>query len=503
MATPQERLANSLEVLKELQNDKGIAVIKSSQISRAHRERLVDNGFLKPVIKSWYISSRPDERDGDTTSWYTCFWSFAREYITDRFGNNWCLSPEQSLLIHAGSTIIPQQLLVRSPDAKNNIIQLLHGTSFIDAKLDIPDEENISSIDGINVVNLPLALVTATPGFYQKHSTDARTCLSIIKDASEIMTIILDKGMSTRAARLAGAFRNIGNDRIADQIINTMNSLGYNIKEEDPFAEQLPTILNPKETSPAANRIKLMWHNMRQTVIDNFPESKNTHRDLDAYLKSIDERYKEDAYHSLSIEGYNVTIDLIEKVKSGDWKPDTDPQAKQQKDAMAARGYFQCFNAVKESIKAIHEGKNSGLVVDQDHNDWYRELFAPSVAAGLVKPSDLAGYRSAQVYIRGSQHTPFTPNAVRDAMPTLFELLEQEENAAVRAILGHFIFVYIHPYMDGNGRIGRFLLNVMLFSGGYDWLVIPVEKRNQYMTSLEKASAIGDIEEFVKFLGRF
>ena len=50
------------------------------------------------------------------------------------------------------------------------------------------------------------------------------------------------------------------------------------------------------------------------------------------------------------------------------------------------------------------------------------------------------------------------------------------------------IFVFVHPYMDGNARMGRFLMNTMLASGGYPWTVIPVESRDEYMQSLEKAS---------------
>jgi len=61
-------------------------------------------------------------------------------------------------------------------------------------------------------------------------------------------------------------------------------------------------------------------------------------------------------------------------------------------------------------------------------------------------------------------------------MPVLFELLRNKAEASVRVVLGHFIFVYIHPYIDGNGRIGRFLMNTMLASGGYPWVVIPIEK---------------------------
>jgi Fic family protein len=85
-------------------------------------------------------------------------------------------------------------------------------------------------------------------------------------------------------------------------------------------------------------------------------------------------------------------------------------------------------------------------------------------------------------------------------MPTFFELLQQEKEPAVRVVLGHFVFVYIHPYFDGNGRVGRFLMNVMLASGGYPWAVIPLERRDDYMRVLKSASVRGDIKPFSKFL---
>lgn len=54
--------------------------------------------------------------------------------------------------------------------------------------------------------------------------------------------------------------------------------------------------------------------------------------------------------------------------------------------------------------------------------------------------------------------------------------------------------------MDGNGRIGRFLMNLMMAAGGYSWLVIPVDSREVYMATLEKASVEGDIIPFARFL---
>lgn len=74
------------------------------------------------------------------------------------------------------------------------------------------------------------------------------------------------------------------------------------------------------------------------------------------------------------------------------------------------------------------------------------ENFSPSVNAGIIKLADLVGYRKMPVYIRGSMHTSLNVQALRDAMPTLFELLEDDTSSAVRAFLGRFLVVYIHPY---------------------------------------------------------
>jgi Fic family protein len=86
-------------------------------------------------------------------------------------------------------------------------------------------------------------------------------------------------------------------------------------------------------------------------------------------------------------------------------------------------------------------------------------------------------------------------------MPTLFDLIETEGDPGVRAVLGHWLFGYIHPYPDGNGRMARFLMNAMLASGGYPWTVIRVEDRDDYLASLDSASVDGDIRPFARFIG--
>lgn len=279
-----------------------------------------------------------------------------------------------------------------------------------------------------------------------------------------------------------------------------MIAADYDVRESDPFDTKTEVDLSFKERSPYANRTRLMWNSMRAIIIGIFPEAPGLPENKNSYLKAVEEVYITDAYHSLSIEKYRVTPELIEKERSGQWNSEGNKGDRQQRDAMAARGYWQAFQIMEQSISKILDGANAGEVADEEHQDWYRELFGPSVFAGIIKAGDLSGYRTDQVYIGGSKHVPANATALRDTMPLLFQLLTTETEASVRAVLGHFIFVNIHPYMDGNGRMGRFLMNVMLSSGGYPWTVIPVERRTDYMSCLEAASVNDNIIPFAKFI---
>jgi fido (protein-threonine AMPylation protein) len=499
MPSPSEKLAESLEVLHGLQNAGGVA-IRARDLTRTHRERLIANGFLREVIKGWYIPTRPDETPGESTAWYAAFWPFAAVYLETRFGDDWSLSPEQSLSLHGGNWTVPTQLAVRSSRAGNDVTPLPHGTSLLDVRASLPSAVDRQQKEGLRIFSIESALIESSPTYFSRHAIDVRAALGTINDPSRILAKLLDGGHSTIAGRIAGAFRNNGRDDLADEIVKTMSSAGYEVRESDPFEDRPALVLATRETSPYVGRIKLLWQKMREPIIERFPKAPGLPRNTDAYMRGVDEIYATDAYHSLSIEGYRVTADLIQRVRSGTWNPDLNEQDREHRNAMAARGYFQAFKTVEQSIGEVLKGKNPGEVAREDHRAWYRELFAPSVTAGLLGPADLAGYRNGQVYIRKSMHVPLNRDAVLDAMPAFFDLLRNEGDPAVRVVLGHFLFVYIHPYMDGNGRMGRFLMNVMMAAGGYPWTVIPVAQRDAYMAALEKASITEDIRPFAEFL---
>lgn len=498
MAPPAAKLAESLEVLEALQKE-GRTAIRSSAITRTHRERLSEAGFLKEVMKGWYIASRPDEAVGESTAWYTSFWGFCAQYLSERFGEAWSLSPEQSLLIHAGNWTVPPQLLVRAPAAHNNITNLPHGTSIVDVRAEVG--EGVVR-DGLRLYSIEDALIGVKENFFTQNPTDARTILATIPDASALLAKLLEGGHTRAAGRLAGAFRNIGADKMANEILRTMKAALHDVRENCPFRDQIRLVGAVHAQSPYVHRIRLMWRAMREEVIARFPVALPPPNDIDTYLKSVDDIYVTDAYHSLSIEGYRVSRELIERVRLGTWNPEANQQDREQRNALAARGYWQAFQAVKESVRKVLEGAAPGEVADDDLGHWYRELFAPSVTAGLIGQANLAGYRNGPVYIRRSKHVPLNPEAVRDAMPAFFALLKEEEEAAARVVLGHFIFAYIHPYFDGNGRTARFLMNLMMAAAGHPWTVVRIDHRDAYMAALEVASVEGDIIPFAELIGK-
>jgi len=496
MATPNEKLASSLKILRNLQKGER-RVFQSQELGRTHRERLVRNGFLQEVMKGWLISSGPSARDGDTTPWYASFWEFCARYCAERFGEEWFLSPEQSLLLHAENTVIPTQVIVSSPKGMNNKITLLFGTSLYDLKQpQMPPAADLVMRDGLRLFAPAAVLIRVPESFFENNSIETQVVLASFRYPSELLRRLLDGGHTVVAGRLAGAFRRIGRAEAADEIVTTMKAAGYDVRESDPFAERVPAA----PVAPVVGRMRAMWEAMRGSVLAMLPPSPGLPENKEAFMKFVDDIYRADAYHSLSIEGFSVSDALIERVQAGDWDPEHHHDDRHSRDALAARGYWQAFQIVKQDVRNVIAGANPGHLVLTTHRDWYRELFQPCVAAGLIAPGALAGYRTDAVYLRTSRYVPPRWEAVRDAMPALFDLLEHEPEPAVRAVLGHWLFGFIHPYPDGNGRMARFLMNAMLASGGYPWTVVRVEDRTAYLAALDRASIDMDIGPFAAFL---
>jgi Fic family protein len=117
-----------------------------------------------------------------------------------------------------------------------------------------------------------------------------------------------------------------------------------------------------------------------------------------------------------------------------------------------------------------------------------------------IDDENAGAYRKGQVYITGSTYVP--PAAI-EVPPLVQELVTWINSAEAtdlhpieRAALAHFHLVHIHPFVDGNGRTARLLMNLILIREGYPPAVIRHERRPEYYDALDRAHE-GDTEPFV------
>lgn len=493
-----DSLARASEAARE-------SIVRSTDLRRTDRERLARGGYLQGIIKGWYLLTTPEADAGDSTAWFASYWSFVGCYLSDRFGSAYCLGAEASLELHLGSTTMPRQVTVITERGGQSVLELPHGVSLVtyqDAD-NLPGEDEVVTLhqDTVRAMSLAMALARLAPSYFERRPRDAEIALRMVPTAADLARVLVKGGYGAAAERVIGAYRFLDLPGMAGEIASEMRDAGHRLNPTNPFEPAYGASLPGLHvTSPHSARLRALWSAMREPVIEVFPPPPGLPPNPEDYLHRVEEQYDSDAYNSLSIEGYRVTPELIEQMRGGGEGMIDDAGERSRTAAMAVKGYARAFGLVKQGIGQILAGESPGLVVAEHLHGWYRALFSPNVDAGLLKEHDLIGYRRQPVYIKGSMHVPPPGEAIPDCMATFLDLLHKEDVPAVRAALGHFMFVYVHPYMDGNGRLARFLMNAMLASGGYPWTVIPLTRRTDYMASLEAASVRAEVVPFAQFL---
>lgn len=114
-------------------------------------------------------------------------------------------------------------------------------------------------------------------------------------------------------------------------------------------------------------------------------------------------------------------------------------------------------------------------------------------------------YRKSNVLIIGSKHIPVEHYLVNEKMVELVNWYNSNKDLKhpiELAVEFHFRYVYIHPFIDGNGRTARLLMNLILIRNGYPISVIRNEDRDEYMKALELASVDGNLDDFIKVVAK-
>lgn len=113
-------------------------------------------------------------------------------------------------------------------------------------------------------------------------------------------------------------------------------------------------------------------------------------------------------------------------------------------------------------------------------------------------------WRNFNVAISGARHVPPEAFLVPGQMDTFVHWHETDGagmHPVERAARTHADFVKIHPFMDGNGRTARLLMNLDLMRAGFPAIVLPVERRLEYYEALDTALVAGDYSPFLEMLG--
>ncbi|MBC7533159.1 MAG: Fic family protein [Oligoflexus sp.] len=500
------KLSEALDAAKKASG--GSYVFRGADLKRSHMETLRGSGWIQLLHSGWYALVNPSKAmPGESLSYSTNYWEFVSKYLEEHYGEEYILAPKSSLALHTADLSLPAELLVQTPRNIYSTVNLPFNTSlFISRDKNFKKDRSIELM-GIRVYALEAAIANMGPPFFREGSPLLEASLHAIKDPYEVSRFLVEDSSQTTAGRITACLKLIGRQREAGIIEKAIAAAGLQLKSEGDVETNFASRDLPRPSIIGA-RVASMWRGYSKEMAEAEELGEDLHvgskklfydRPFSEIEAKINESYESDAYNSLSIEGYQVTEELIAKIKSGELDL-TDPTTGQKdKNALAARGYFEAFQLVLETIRKIHQGADAGDTICTDLVDWRMALFTPAVRAGSLPASSIAGFRQDAVYIRDSRHVPMQKDKILDAMECMEYLLKKEE-AFRRAVLGHHMLVHIHPFSDGNGRTARFLMNACLVTAGLPWTVIKLDKKREYFAALETAHSGGTILPFARFI---
>lgn len=306
-------------------------------------------------------------------------------------------------------------------------------------------------------------------------------------------------------ARFGHLAEEIGNRRLSDQIRDLLAAAHRHPvrRAQTRVAEiQVPRYIVslPSLREPWADRFRARLARAAEVARPVMEEAESSIPRLsqDEVLARARDAKLDDAYHSTTIEGYRITREDVRVVEEGVASGGRTPEEVER--LMALKGYAQAFERTLGLIGSVQPG-GYVRVSEGDVLDLHLELWSPSIDAGILGAADLRGWRRDPVYIRGSDHVPPGPAKISTLMRVLTDDLNAlEAGPLTRAAVAHWGFVHVHPFMDGNGRLSRLLMNLFLGAGGIPWTTIRAEERDPYFAALERAHVHEDYGTFAEFI---
>ena len=230
-----------------------------------------------------------------------------------------------------------------------------------------------------------------------------------------------------------------------------------------------------------------------KTILDEIDALKaalNKFRELDSFriAQALELEY---TFESNRIEGNTLTL--------------------RETDLVINEGLTISGKSMREHLEAINHVEAVAYIkqlIERNFSFNERELLSVHnlILRGII-PEDAGRYRKVQVMIKGSSHMPPQPFLVPKQMEDYFLWMEENKNKLHPVILAaemHERLVTIHPFIDGNGRTSRLIMNLILLQNGYVIANIKgdYETRMKYYQSLETAQTSGNKEDFILLIAQ-
>ncbi|KAG8596741.1 hypothetical protein GDO81_002039 [Engystomops pustulosus] len=207
-----------------------------------------------------------------------------------------------------------------------------------------------------------------------------------------------------------------------------------------------------------------------------------------ALRRVMEESYYHHIYHTVAIEGNTLSLSEIRHIIETRYAV-PGKSLEEQNEVIGMHAAMKYVNTTLVS--------RIGSVMTSDILEIHRRVL------GYVDPVEAGRFRTNQVFV--GHHIPPHPRDVDKHMQEFVQWLNSEDAMNLHpvefAALAHYKLVYIHPFVDGNGRTSRLLMNVILMQAGYPPITIRKEQRSEYYHVLELANE-GDVRPFIRFIAK-
>ena len=478
----------ALEWLK-LNLKKQKLVHKKSDIDTGIISYLYSQKFIGEINKQYIFLKHGDELE--STVLKANFWLIVVEFLNIAFPEGWCCTGAYAYkLLLEDFSINLKQISISTQAKSNRIIKLTEDfeiyASYDKNFTEKPLIKKALLLKPVFLLRPEYLIIHATLSDYKNYKNEL---ISFIRDSDRDEEYILDYFKKQRSdvllARLIGALRALGDFTIRLELEELYKIYKVTVPVKNPFEDYLlplslerPAYINRFEIS-LLKAIKYLQAIKKPVKL----KKKLTAKDIDGV--SI-----EDTYHSLTIEGYTVTQSLIRFLETHE------PSHKYEatlKDQLAAKGFMNTL----DYIKKLNDAKFT--ISETLARKLFEELWKPSLNAKVID-IERDVYRKHLVSIKGSMYVPPNYEKIPFLLNELFKYTKDLDNGFLLGVFLHYFYVSIHPHLDGNGRISRFLMNIAFINDSYNWLTIKSERRNDYFKALERSQLEDDISYFTEFI---